>query len=512
MVWYDQSMMMQTHIHHTLQAIQQHCAAHAILAWLVGGAARDLARGTLPADLDLAVDYDGVALARQLAKRLGGAFVLLDDERSTGRVVLPPTADRPALTVDVARLRAASISDDLRQRDVTINALALPLDLVARTLTDLPASAFLDPCGGLADLAARRLRLCAPDSLHADPLRMLRVFRLAASLHLLPDAELLDALRATAPQIRTVAAERVRDELLRLLEQPESAPWLYMMDQVGLLTAILPELEPARTCDQPVVHFLPVLAHTLETVVCLEWLIAGLPPATTPALLPVAVQHFPNVPRHIALAPQLQAHLSTPLNGTARLALLKLATLLHDNAKPQTKQPKPDGGVSFHGHQSIGAEVALRIARRLKLSRTATALVVTIVREHMRPGQLRDAEGVTARAYARFYRDAGDATPEVLLHSLADHMATRGPYIHLPDWGYHLAWVDTRLHDYWLPPPERTLPLLNGHDLMLELGLPPGPAVGDLLREIHEAQAAGEISTRAAALDLARRLQTERRI
>ncbi len=503
-------MPMDTDTRTTLTQIYHACTAQATPVWLVGGAARDLARGALPADLDLAVPCDGVELARELANLLGGAFVLLDAERGVGRVVLRLGSDPPALTIDVVQLRAATLEADLRLRDFTINALALPLARVLASPPLTPAD-FIDPCGGLADLAARTLRPCYPASLSDDPLRMLRAFRLGAWLDLHMSPELHHAIQMTAPQISTVAAERVRDELLRLLEYPACGPHLITMDQLGLLTQIFPELEPSRHCDQPIIHFLPVLAHTLEAVVCFEWLLAGL---TEPSLrvpqLPVAVQHYPDLPRQFELAAQLQQHFAAPVQGGPRGALVKLALLLHDNAKPQTKQPKPGGGVTFYGHQGIGAEVAAQIARRLKLSRSATALVVGIVREHMRPGQLRDAEGASARAYARFYRDAGEATPDILLHALADHMAVRGPMISPPDWEYHLAWTNTRLREYLLPPPERTQPIITGRILMRELGLVQGALIGELLRELHEAQAAGEISTTAEALALARTRLQER--
>lgn len=501
---------MTDHVYTTLTQIDRACTAQALPVWLVGGAARDLARGALPADLDLAVPTDGVRLAREWADLLGGAFVLLDAERGVGRVVLPPASAQPALTIDVVQLRAAKLEADLCLRDFTINALALPLARVLAPLPLTPAD-FIDPCGGLADLAARTLRLCYPASLSDDPLRMLRAFRLAAWLELDIAESTQHAIQMTAPQISTVAAERVRDELLRLLEYPACAPHLIAMDQLGLLTHIFPELEPSRHCEQPIIHFLPVLAHTLEAVVSLEWLLAGLtePPLSLPQL-PVAVQHYPDLPRHFELAAQLQQHFAAPVQGVARMALVKLAVLLHDNAKPQTKQPKPGGGVTFYGHQGIGAEVAAQIARRLKLSRSATALVVGIVREHMRPGQLRDAESVSARAYARFYRDVGEATPDILLHALADHMAVRGPMLSPPDWAYHMAWTNTRLREYLLPPPERTQPIITGRILMRELGLAQGVLIGELIRELHEAQAVGEISTTAEALALARTRLHER--
>jgi poly(A) polymerase/tRNA nucleotidyltransferase (CCA-adding enzyme) len=418
--------------------------------------------------------------------------------------------------IDLVRLRAASLEADLCLRDFTINALALPLTQVGPLLAAADGDAqtrdiatlhtyFIDPCNGLQDIARRTLRLCSPTSLQDDPLRSMRALRQAAELDLHFSPELDTALREAAPLITQVAAERVRDELLKLLATPYAARWLRAMDAIGLLTRVFPELEPARDCEQPIVHFLPVLGHSLETVAAAEWLLQGLHGVPPAASLPAAVQAHPQLERDLPFAEQFRQHMREQMGGSTREALFKLAALLHDNAKPQTRQPKPDGGVSFHGHQAEGAEVAAQIAKRLRLSRQAAAYIARIVKEHMRPGQLRNDGQVTPRAMARFFRDTGDAGPAVLLHSLADHMAARGPFIDPADWQQHRAWVGQQLERYWGAPPERTRPLVNGHTLMQALDIAPGRLVGELLQEIQEAQAAGEISTPAEALHLARR-------
>lgn len=487
-------------------------AARGVAAWLVGGAARDLARGRTPTDLDLAVAGDGLGLAREFANRAGGAFVRLDAPRGTGRVVLPGP---PALTIDIAALRAPTIEGDLQVRDFTVNALAIPLATHLPGGPDgAPPGPVVDPTGGLADLAAGVLRPCGPLALADDPLRVLRAGRLCATLGLQPVAELESLMASATPGLDTVAPERVRDELLKLLDAPASAPWLRYLDACGALSRVFPELEPARACAQPRVHFLPVLAHMLETVAALDWLVGGLLPpadgvAAPPALsLPEAVKAHPTLARALPYSDRLATLLAEPRGGGhRRVALLKLAALLHDNAKPQTKVAHPDGSVSFYGHQELGAEVAGRIGRRLRLARRDVAYVTLVVREHMRPGQLRAAEVLTPRAVARFFRDLGDAGPDVLIHELADHLATRGPQATVAGWSDHLTWVRTLLDAYYAPAKARSVPLLTGHDLMAELGLAPGPRLGQILREIAEAQAAGEISSRDEALALARRVK-----
>lgn len=492
------------------------CAARGVSAWLVGGAARDLALGRVPSDIDVAVEGDGVALARAFANRHGGAFVALDDERGTGRVVLG-VASAERLVIDLVQLRAPTLDADLRLRDFTINALALPLldqQLQPMPLVVHPA-AFIDPCAGLADLAAGQLRPCSPQSISDDPLRMLRAVRFAADLGLRVAPELHAAIHSSAPLISRIAAERVRDELLKLLALPTGATWLPYLDEVRVLTQLFPELEAARNCAQPSVHFLPVLAHMLETAIAVEWLLnllLGIPAAAQPGQLPVAVQTHPDLRREFPYAAQLRTHFAVPLNsGHSRPALLKLAALLHDNAKPQTRERHPDGHISFYGHQDIGAEVAARIGQRLRLSRSELGYLALVVRQHMRPGQLRTAPQLTLRAVVRFFRDTADAGPDLLFHELADHLATRGPHTQVAAWSAHIDWVGAMLDVQWGKPPERVPPLLNGNEVMAALGLAPGKLVGEILREIHEAQAVGEISTQAEALELARQVMERQR-
>jgi putative nucleotidyltransferase with HDIG domain len=309
----------------------------------------------------------------------------------------------------------------------------------------------------------------------------------------------------------------LRAALVELLSRTDGADQLRALDAAGLLTRIIPELEPARDTDQPIVHFLPVLGHSLEAVTVAEWLLrqiegqetagpGGAQPPTAYSRLPVAIQAHPELRYTSVYRAELRQHfMGTVGEHYPRAALFKLGTLLHDIAKPQTKQDKPDGGVSFHEHQSIGGEIAVAIARRLGFDDIAAHYVRTIVREHMRPGQLAALDEVTLRAVQRFFHATGDAGPDVLLHLLADHMATRGPNLNIFGWIAQAKWIDALLDLIWGEEPELTSPLLDGHELMRELGLTPGPQIGRLLAAIGEAQASGEIATREQALALARR-------
>ncbi|MDQ5851775.1 MAG: polynucleotide adenylyltransferase, partial [Chloroflexota bacterium] len=256
-----------------LRALQSHLQSCGARGWLVGGYVRDLFLGRVSGDIDIAVDGDALALSRSFADTTGGSWVPLDEKRNAARIVWPTAAAGAGWPriVDLARLRAPTLEGDLRGRDFTINALAVPLDQAG----NFDGTQLIDPLGGLHDLRQGILRLCSPRAILDDWLRMLRAVRLGALLDFRLADDLDAELRARHALIKDVAAERVRDELLKLLALPHAARWVRYLDEVGLLTSIIPELEPARTCDQPVVHFLPVLAHLLEAVVAAEWLIWG---------------------------------------------------------------------------------------------------------------------------------------------------------------------------------------------------------------------------------------------
>ena len=261
-------------------------------------------------------------------------------------------------------------------------------------------------------------------------------------------------------------------------------------------------------------HALQVLDHLLESVVAADWLLdqvdraagrAGRPEVSVTQ--PLALQHVPGLAARISHANRVRERFVELVDGVPRVALFKLAVLLHDVAKPETKAIKPDGGISFYDHQVIGAEVAWKIARRLRISRNGSDYVRLVVREHMRPGQLSElGSELTPRAIYRFFRATGEAGPEVLLHSLCDHLGMKGPRIVAAGWEWHVDWTSHMLDILYEETVQiRPEPLVRGDELMRELDLAPGPLIGRVLEDIREAQVSGDVTNREAALDWARR-------
>jgi putative nucleotidyltransferase with HDIG domain len=204
----------------------------------------------------------------------------------------------------------------------------------------------------------------------------------------------------------------------------------------------------------------------------------------------------------------LKAHLSQALSDTRdRRLALKLAALLHDVGKPLTRSVGDDARVHFFEHERVGADLAAERLGALRFSNDEVETVQTVVAHHLRPGHLAQSKGPSRRAIYRYFKATGAMGVEVALLSLADQLATYGPALPGQDWRRRLEVVESLLNAFF----ERTevvapSPLVNGHELMAALALSPGPPVGQLLEAIREAQAAGEIKTRAEALALAEKL------
>ncbi|GAB4505644.1 MAG: CCA tRNA nucleotidyltransferase [Anaerolineales bacterium] len=476
--------------------------------YLVGGALRDALLGRETHDLDFVVPENGLRLARRIANALGAAFFPLDKERDTGRVILTGE-DGKRTILDVAAWRASSLDLDLLARDFTVNALAF----------DLQSETLYDPLGGGVDVRQKRLRACGPDSLTADPIRVLRGVRLAAALgfHIAPETR--QQMKQAAAGLRSVSPERVRDELFRILEGPQPATVIRALDMLGALGYILPELAALKGVEQPPPHVYDVWTHTLSTLEHLEAILAVL----TPGYDPEATGDLYNGLLTLRLGryrEHLAAHFTQSLNADRSVrALLGFAALYHDIAKPQNKTIDEQGKWHFWGHDEQGAEVAVARADALHFSHPEIQRLRLIVRHHMRPhfhSRRMEAEGKapSRRAIYRFFRDTGEAGVDVLLLALADTRATHGHTLTQEGWSAMLDICRIFLENYWEKPSETVSPppLLNGHDLMAALSLSPGPRVGELLEAIREAQATGKIETREAAISLARNKLLEEEI
>ncbi len=447
-------------------------------AWIVGGAVRDAALGREVTDLDLAVGSDPEQAAKAIAVAGDGHAFELSAEFATWRAV---ARDR-AWQVDATALRGETIELDLAARDFTLGAVAVPL----------AGGEPIDPSGGIGDLERRLLRVVGERSFRDDPLRLLRAARLAAELALEVDAETVALARSQASLAAEPAGERQLAELRLLLGGPDPLRGLALLDELGLTAVVLPEVEALRGVEQGPNHHLDVYGHTL-------------------AVLEQTLEVEGDLERFAGeRAGETGALLAEPLaDEMSRGTALRFGALFHDIAKPATKG-EHDGYVTFIGHDSVGAETIGEICRRLRASAKLTRHLQALAQHHLRLGFLVHEAPLPPRRIHEYLRATEPVAADVTLLTVADRLSARGggPFATEEAIEAHLALARQMLAAAldWRRdgPPE---PLLRGDELAGELGIEPGPELGDLLAELEAAQYAGELSTPEQAVERARRLR-----
>jgi poly(A) polymerase len=418
--------------------------------FLVGGAVRDLVTGRLApgTDTDFATDATPAETSRLLrgwaeAQYLVGVRFGTVGARRHGRVIeittfreerYPEDERKPSVTF------AKDIGTDLSRRDFTINAMAVRL----------PDGEFVGPFEGVKDLAAKRLDTpLEPEvSFSDDPLRMLRAARFVAQLGVTSAPRVVDAIARMRDRIGIVSAERIREELDKLLVAESAGAGLALLVDTGLAEEFLPELPSLRLEQDPVHRHKDVLRHTFAVVERLE----------------------PD-------------------------PVLRLAGLLHDIGKPSTREITPDG-VSFHHHEVVGARMAEQRLRELRYPNSTVEDVRKLVELHLRFHGFGD--GWTDAAVRRYVRDAGPLLDKLNLLTRAD-CTTRDPkraerFGRLQD---ELEERIARLAEQ--ENLEAMRPTLDGRQVMERLGLEPGPLVGEALAYLMEIRMErGEISEEEA--------------
>ncbi len=450
---------------------------------LVGGTVRDLLLGRTPGDLDLVVANQPKNWAERLRQRTGGACVELGREEGTFRIVTPQEA---VLDFSGFRKGAACIEDDLRRRDLTVNALAVSLHefLHDRSLVSLPV---LDPTNGLADLEQQRIRAISEQNLIDDPLRLLRVFRFTAALGFAVEAKTLDQVRQCCPLLNKAAKERIAYELDAVMAADQAHSAFLALRDCGLLWEILPELRAGVGMDQPASHHLDVFEHCLEALRQIELVLADLPGYFQEGSA-VMEEYLAKTPK--------------------RRVQVKWAALLHDIGKPICFGTKKDGRITFYNHDLRGADIFTAFSKRLHRSREDAETTARLIAGHMRPFFLANNQRkgkLTLRACLRLIRDADAQLPGLFLLAMADALAGKGENSpeaieeEVSGLFAHLL----RIRQERVTPVQTAPPLLTGHDLINELGLVPGPLFRTILDKVEEEQMERAVTSRAEALALA---------
>lgn len=414
-----------------IQRLAESFAAHGHELYLVGGPVRDAALGRASRDFDFATDASPETsheIVKPLARSVwlqGARFGTVGAQIGDAHVEITtfrteryePESRHPEVSF------ASDIETDLSRRDFTVNAMAVRL----------PALEPVDPFGGMKDLSKRRLRTpIEPEvSFRDDPLRMLRAFRFASQLDFKIDREVLDAIIELKDLIKTVSAERIRDELTRLVcgQAPKRA--LELSDSTGLTDLFLPELGALKLEQDPVHRHKDVFHHTLAVV-----------------------------------------------ERTDPEERLRLAALLHDIGKPKTRRIGPDG-VTFHHHEVVGADMAARRLRELRYPNETVEAVSELIFLHHRFHTYR--LGWTDSAVRRYVRDAGSLLRELNLLVRAD--CTTRNEAKARRLAQRMDELEARITELAQQEELRKIrPELDGTQVMAYLGVEPGPLVGEAQR------------------------------
>ena len=446
-------------------------------AWIVGGAVRDAALGTDVRHLDLAVAPGREQeAARAIARGAGGYSFPLSREHGSWRAV----ARDDAWHADVSGLRGETIEADLAARDFAITAVAVPLE----------GGEAIDPLGGLDDADDRVLRIASDEAFAADPLRLLRAARLAAQHGLSIEPSTVRIAQAAASRAADPAPERQFAELRQMLTGPDPIRALALMDEMALTAAVLPEVEGLRGVAQTANHHLDVHGHTLAVMERLLEVEANLPSYAGDA------------------TPDMAELLAEPLaDEMTRAGALRFGALLHDIGKPATRGMRGDR-VTFIGHDSAGAEVIASICERLRTSTRLSSHLQGLARHHLRLGFMVHERPLSRRAVYDYLLATGPVGPDVTLLTAADRLAARGegPIASEEMIQAHLELVREMLPEAiaWRRAPPR--PPIDGNELESEIGLEPGPRMGEILEALRAESFAGELPDRDAAVERAREL------
>ena len=415
-------------------------------AFFVGGCVRDLLRGEAPEDYDIVTSaHPELVMAlfpRTYPVGISFGVILVSDGNHAHEVA---TYRKEAEYEDgrhPSQVSFATAREDVYRRDFTINGL----------LMDPETGEIVDYVGGVADIEKRVIRTIGnPEERFAeDHLRMLRAVRFAANLDFLIDADILGAIKRHAADIARVSAERVREELTRILTGPCPHQGMESLQATGLLSQLLPEIEGLRGVSQPP-RFHPegdVWEHTMIM---------------------------------LALLPRERGH---DQEAYGRLAW---AALLHDVGKPVTRTEN-ETGIHFYDHVKKGAEIAAAIMRRLKFSKADMGVVLALIENHMRFMHVQDMRPNTVKKFLRM--------PDFDLHLALHRLDCLGSHGHLDNDVFCRGKLK-ELTTEDLHPPR----LLTGHDLQ-ELGFQPGPLFREILNKIEDAQLNGEIATTEEAKQL----------
>ncbi|TFG73461.1 MAG: CCA tRNA nucleotidyltransferase [Anaerolineales bacterium] len=442
--------------------------SHTDSLWLVGGTVRDLLINRPLHDWDFVSSTSGIRLAKQVANAFNGAFYILDKKRETGRAIVQSPESTQRMTLDFAMLRDSTLTGDLLKRDFTVNAMAMSL-----------TGEVLDPLHCQKDLGDCVIPMTTADCFRQDPVRLLRAIRQSKNLDFSIDPATYTAIRQQAHLINTISPERVLSELCTLLSYHNTTSGIEQLEETHILSYILPEintvtLEPngkqtGLSCSWiNTVSALSMADHMLSRIDNIEQ-------PDDPAAKGGALWHE-LAPHLVGLRLQLRDYFAESVNvDIHRSTLLKWALLM----------------VTFP------IEDLRHRLNELRMPNRSLDVIITLIETYPLFQQMSD--DVTRSEIYRFYKQAGKVGPAVIFFALAltliDAEIISDPPL-LFRRSRILLQVFFEHGDEFITP----VPILRGDDL-IELGVQPGPVIGELLDRLLEAQVTGHVESRTSAVE-----------
>lgn len=465
--------------------------------FLVGGAIRDVLLQRTVKDIDIIIDGEIKPIFSRLRRSFGAQAFMLDDERQTGRIIYQYSKGS-VITIDLVKMNQFGLMTDLSERDFTVNAIALDLH---------HPDQWVDPINGIENLNQNTLRSCSMRSMILDPLRILRGIRFSLGYQMEIEETTSILMKTEAENLVKVSSERVRDELFKILQSGHPLKGMHLMDEIGCIDPILPELIALKKVPAVKPHVLALWDHSLKVLENLNIIVQGLiaiqrPVHNSNKFLEKCILAFR------VFAEPFQALFSNeyPENRT-RHGLLLLAALFHDTGKPAKMILGADQRMHFYGHENESSLLVFDRAKALCLSRQEVDYLVRVVKNHMRVHFLAmSKDPFTDRAIHRYYRDTGEIGLDICLLTMADLLATYEATLTESQFEKELG-VVLRLLEGWFTKWDSIVSpckVLDGNDIQVIFGLPPGPLLKEILTSLHEAQAVNEVRTKDEAIRFVR--------
>lgn len=414
-------------------------------------------------DRDIAIK-GAEEFARKLAVEFDATFIVLDSVNKIYRLVLKDKTNY----LDISELRGECIEEDLTKRDFTINAIAY----------DLKNNRYIDVTGGIEDLKNGILRHIDDKNFEDDPLRVLRAFRFMAVTGFEFDIKLIEALKKYYPLIEKPAKERVCYELVKLFGGDFASKTLLEMDKIGILELIFPNVNEMKKVPPNSHHHLGLFHHAVETVRQVENL-------------------YENSDEEV------KEHLQrVDFGGFSRINHLKIAAFLHDLGKFSTWTIEKSGRHRFIKHDSVGAKMVVPLLKNLKFSNKQIEYISEMIKKHIYPSNVIAAPILDEKVMMRYIRKMEDNTIDNIILAKADRLSARGPEITEEVVNENINGLE-KLLNFYLKNKSTLQPLpklLSGNEIMEIKGIKQSPLLGEIIRELQEAQISGNIITKDEAI------------